>query len=150
MADKSDTKLIDSFTELSQNAKYLSGETPENISQRCLELCQQYLAGIWIKQKPNDIEVVRLTGGYNNQIYLCRINISKRESTDEPQEAVIRLYGFKYTLNLVEDDNRFNEPLVSALVSEHNLGPKVLGLFDEGQIFKYYQVYINHIIINLN
>src|SRR5882757_4406784 len=106
MTDNSVINLKANISELLQNAEYLSGETPENIKERCLELCQKYLAGVWIKQKPNNIEVSQLTGGYSNQIYLCQITDCNKEPTNEPKEVVIRLYGYSIALNMFEDNKR--------------------------------------------
>ena len=118
------------------------GSTPDDIDDKCLQLCKDYLGGTWLKVTTNEIVVNRLSGGLTNQIYYCAINEDKR-TTDakEAQEVVIRFYQDKH-FNTIDNltDERLPDTVIGLLVSENGLGPKILGIFDGGQIQKYYKV----------
>ncbi|CAG2100035.1 unnamed protein product [Medioppia subpectinata] len=124
------------------------GETPEDINERCLELCKEYLADNWRQQTVDTISVRRITGGRSNQLYYCGITSPSIEST-VAQEVVIRLYGKKWWNNMNRDGSkritdmnseRLSDVIISLMVSEKNLGPKIYGLFDSGQIQQFYHV----------
>ncbi|CAG2100034.1 unnamed protein product [Medioppia subpectinata] len=124
------------------------GETPEDIKERCLELCKEYLSDNWRQQTVDTISVRRITGGLSNQLYYCGITSPSIEST-VAQEVVIRLYGSKWFNNLNTEGNeritdmrseRLSDVITSLMVSEHNLGPKIYGLFDGGQIQHFYHM----------
>ena len=115
-------------------------ETPEDIKEKCLKLCQDYLFGNWRRQTLDTIEVRRISGGLTNQLYYCSI-IEKTAEEDVPQEVVIRLYGRKY-FDSCENDGyeRLSDVVIGLMVSETNLGTKIYGVFEEGQIQKFYKV----------
>jgi len=119
----------------------LRGTTPENIKQRCYDLCKDYLAGVWLKVEIDQIEVKRLSGGFTNQLYYCAISKPIKSNNDEPQEVAIRLYGGKHFNNLDCGQNeRLTDVIIALLVSQCKLGPKIFGLFEDGQIQQYYKV----------
>ena len=126
----------------------IRGETPEDIKERCLQLCRDYLAHNWIQQTVDSIQVRRITGGLSNQLYYCGVNEPSLTST-APQEVAIRLYGNKLYNNMTGDANeklndrsseRLSDVITSLMLSETQLGPKIYGLFEDGQIQHYYQV----------
>ena len=126
------------------------GTTPKGIEEKCIELCRQYLSGVWLKVTIDDIKVERLTGGLTNQLYYCGINEDKQISgTKEPKEVAILLYGNKtfnhFDNEVKQTDERLTDTIIALLVSESGLGPKIYGLFEGGQIQKYYKV-INSLI----
>ena len=126
---------------------HVRGQDVPDIEQKCLSLCQKYFSGIWSELTVDDIEVKRLTGGMSNIIYLCNAVHSKAQNVNEPKEVVIRFYGVKYdwSLGYNTDNDRLNDGVVGLLASEIGLGAHVYGLFNEGQIQKYYPV-LNDII----
>src|SRR4051812_4132126 len=69
------------------------GETPPDIKERCLKMCQDYLSGVWSEQTIDTIEVRRISGGFCNQMYYCGLI---ERSGEVPQEVVVRFYGPKY------------------------------------------------------
>ena len=140
MADNLTTDSLAKVSDLGPNSTFLNGETPKDIQQICLNVCQKYLSGIWRKQTEDSIEVTRLTGGNINQIYLCRIIDGNKIDTNQPKEVIVRLYGTKYKVFNSETLSRFNDHIIAALISELNLGPKVYGVFEQGQLLKYYKV----------
>ena len=118
------------------------GKTPEDIKHKCFQLCRAYLGGIWLKLTVDQIQVKRLNGGLTNQLYYCAINEDKQSSAaKEPKEVAIRLYAAKHFNNYEETTNeRLTDTVIALLVSENGLGPKIYGLFEEGQIQSYYKV----------
>ncbi|CAG2183742.1 unnamed protein product, partial [Oppiella nova] len=80
-------------------------------------------------------------------LYYCGVNEPSLTST-APQEVAIRLYGNKWYNNLNSDGNerskdrrseRLSDVITSVMLSETQLGPKIYGLFEDGQILHYYQ-----------
>ncbi|CAG2181819.1 unnamed protein product, partial [Oppiella nova] len=73
-----------------------------------------------------------------NQLYYC--GIAEHSATSSaPQEVAVRLYGPKYFNNTDHEGNeRLKDTIISLMISENKLGPKVYGLFEHGQILKYY------------
>ena len=124
------------------------GRTPDGIKDICFQLCADYLGGVWSQVSIDDIHVKRLSGGLTNQLYYCALNEDLRNSdTTEPQEVVLRLYEAKHFNNMDNEGNeRLSDTIISVLVSEYNLGPKIYGLFESGQILKYYKVLYNCMI----
>ncbi|XP_054157311.1 uncharacterized protein LOC128955663 [Oppia nitens] len=116
----------------------MRGKTPEDIKEQCLQLCQDYIAGDWIRQTVETIEVKRITGGLTNQLYKCSI-ITPEANTTVTNIVAIRIYGIKWTENNVYEDNaRLSDIIVSVMVSEKKLGPKLLGIFNGGEISYFY------------
>ena len=124
------------------------GEDVPDIEQKCLSLCQKYLSGIWSELTVDDIEVKRLTGGMSNINYHCKALQSKSKDSNEPKEVVVRFYGARYDWSLGSEplNDRLMDGVVALLASEKGLGPHVYGIFNEGQIQKYYPV-LNDIIL---
>ena len=52
-------------------------------------LCQTYLSNYWLSLSLKDIEVLRLTGGMNNQIYRFKALTTNGVNDNETQEVVI-------------------------------------------------------------
>ncbi|CAG2177122.1 unnamed protein product, partial [Oppiella nova] len=117
------------------------GDTPQDIKERCFDLCHDYLGGVWRRVNIDDIEVKRLSGGLTNQLYYCALNEDHRKLvTTEPKEVAIRLYLEKHFNNTDHEGNeRLTDVIIALIMSEKNLGPKIYGLFEGGQIQKYYQ-----------
>ena len=122
----------------------VSGGTPKDIEEKCLNLCKDYLSGNWCQQTIETVEVRRITGGLLNQLYY--IGIRKPDNNSNiPQETAIKFYGdFRPNFNSEEEDNnsRLKDQIISLLFSERNIGPKIYGIFENGQIQKFYKVYI--------
>ncbi|XP_054157305.1 choline/ethanolamine kinase-like [Oppia nitens] len=123
-----------------EKIELINGETPHDIKHRCLKLCQQYLAGNWLQQTVDTIKVKRLTGGLTNQLYYCGIDKQSDDLQETPNEVAIRLYGPKDILiSDSEENERLSEVVVSLMVSQNKLGPKIYGIFDGGQIQAFYK-----------
>ncbi|XP_054157293.1 choline/ethanolamine kinase-like [Oppia nitens] len=113
------------------------GQTIDNFKQKCYELCQQYLGGIWLNTTIDEVEVRRLSGGLTNQLYYCAINKTTGNTSgdDIPHEVVVRFYQEKH----FSENERMSDTVIAVLISGNNLGPKLYGIFPGGQIQKYYQ-----------
>ena len=126
-----DMKSIDEldFSELHKMSK---GKTPDDIQEKCLNLCKDYLSGNWTQQTVNTIEVRRITGGICNQLYYCGIK-DPDQSEAVPQVVVFRFAPSK--------TSGISDNIITSLIfSEKNLGPKIYGVFSDGLIQKYYKV----------
>ena len=118
----------------------IRGKTPHDISEKCLKLCKEYLAGNWIQQTLDTIEVRRVSGGMTNQLYYCGI-LSPSGTSTVPQEVALRFYGEKYFNKFdQESKERLTDVIISLLISESRLGPKIYGIFEGGQIQHFYKV----------
>ena len=119
---------------------WIRGVTPEDIKERCLQLCSDYLGSVWTNLSVDQIVVNRLTGGLTNQLYYCGIDDKQRDGNEEHVwEVAVRLYGPKHFNN--EDKNeRLSDIIIGLILSEQNLGPKLYGLFENGEIIKFYKV----------
>ena len=140
-------KNIKSMDELDFNkVELIRGETSEDISDKCLKLCQDYLAGDWINQTLDTIQVKRVSGGLTNQLYHCAIT-TPNVSSKTPQEVAVRLYGPKYWEPTgTEGNERLPDVIICTMISQNKLGPHVYGMFEGGQILKYYKVRDNSLI----
>lgn len=137
MSDSGDITELD-FSKL----KFERGKTPDDIKQQCFKLCQDYLAGAWLRVGLEHIQCTRLSGGLTNQLYYCAINDDRRASDDSAsQEVAIRLYSPKHFNNYDETANeRLTDTVIALMVSDNGIGPKIYGIFEGGQIQGYYKV----------
>ena len=146
-------EVLKGFTDLKsmeefdiQKFEMIRGQTPKDVEAICLQYCKDYLSGNWTQQTVDTITVKRITGGMINQIYHCAIN-DPDHSQSVPQEVVVKLYGIvNEALAEFVDKTRLNDLIISLIFSEKNIGPKVLALFEQGQILKYYKVRQNHLL----
>ena len=136
--------MVESAKEASELAKFMNklkdktkGDDQNDIDNKCLDVCQTYLAGDWLNINTKDIEVKRLTGGMTNQIYQCKaIN-----NCYDVEDVVIRLYGEKYDLKTFEKEcPTFYDGIVALLVSMEKIGPHIYGVFEQGQVMLWYKV----------
>lgn len=122
------------------------GETPADISKRCLEVVKVYLAGSWLNAtSEEDITVTRITGGLTNQIYRVQLKDSvprtDSEDGDIATDVAIKFYMAKLIANFnVEDGERLSDTIVLTILSELGLGPKVYGIFKDGFVQEYVDV----------
>jgi hypothetical protein len=114
------------------------GETPVDIRGKCLRLCQEHLGGVWLEQTIDTIQLRRISGGLTNQLYYCSVAQPSAEAV-VPEEVAIRLYGLKY-INNEEENERLTDVITALMVSDMGLGPKIYGIFEQGQIQAFYKV----------
>ena len=122
----------------------IRGQTPTDIKEKCLKLCKDYLSGNWSEQTIDSIEVRRVTGGLVNQLYYCGIT-KPNTNAEVPQEVAIRLYGEISFLGA--EEGRIRDTVIALVFSQNKLGPQIYGLFEGGQIQRFYKVfYISFIL----
>ncbi|CAG2102573.1 unnamed protein product [Medioppia subpectinata] len=135
--------IIISFVVTYDSNVWQRGITPADINEKCLRLCADYLGGVWLKLTTDDIDIKIISGGFTNQLYYCGLNEDTRRSVgvgDEPQEVTIKLYQNKYFNNSGDEENeRLSDTIIAQITSDRHLGPKIYGLFQSGQIMKYYR-----------
>ncbi|CAG2102429.1 unnamed protein product [Medioppia subpectinata] len=127
-----DIKTIEEFD--LDKVVLIQGETPPDIVDTCLKYCKEYLSDNWIKQTVDTIECKRLSGGMTNQLYYVAIREPSLTST-APQEVVIRIYGSKH----FNTNERLTDVIIALMVGDINLGPKIYGVSEWGQILHYHK-----------
>lgn len=126
---------------------FIRGETPSNIQEKCLKLCQMYIGKQWNNvTSPESIKVSRITGGLSNQLY--RVQLKEQNITETHAEnlydVTVKIYQPKIPKCYEpEDGERLNDTIVLTLISQIGLGPKVYGIFNDGVI----QAFHKHSIV---
>ena len=143
--------FLEIFAKLGDD-ELIRGETPANLEQRCLELCQSYIGGSWLGAKDVEhVEVKRITGGLTNQLYKVVLKdsvlrVSNGVYPDEPSVVAVKLYQEKHMKNYSEQDaERLNDIIVLTIMSEAGLSPKVYGIFGDGFIQAFVEVSLNNV-----
>ncbi|RNA14177.1 choline kinase alpha isoform X2 [Brachionus plicatilis] len=107
-------------------------------------VCREYLSGAWKNIDYDDFMVERISGGLSNYLYKCEVKIEKfNQVNNEPCKILLRLYGenhHKHSSILLKDI------IVSAIMSDHHLGPKLYGIFPNGRL----EEFINAASMNQN
>ena len=69
------------------------------------------------------------SGGLTNKLFRCRLSLSSTDA--EPTDILLRIFG-----ELVQSSTEalLNNTVVTALLSERRLGPKLHAVFDGGRI----------------
>jgi len=69
-------------------------------------------------------------------LYICSLPDTHKPIGDEPRDALLRLYG----QTIDGDDYKVTNSLITMLLSERRLGPKLYGVFAGGRIEEYIPV----------
>ena len=77
------------------------------------------------------------SGGYSNQLDYCSLPDKVQSLNGEPRDVVIRFYGQP---NNDGDDYKVTNSLITMLLSERRLGPKLYGVFAGGRLEEYIPV----------
>ncbi|ULT93854.1 hypothetical protein L5515_010540 [Caenorhabditis briggsae] len=101
----------------------ISGE----ILFRARFLCAKYLGGAWRKVKIEDFRIRAITGGMSNLLFLVELPAKIQPTQMEPEKALLRVHCQS------DIDQLLSESVVFTLLSERNLGPKMLGVFPGGR-----------------
>lgn len=119
------------------------GTTPTNIEQRCLALCQEFIGEVW-NQIPdaNGVNVTRISGGLANQLY--RVQARNEDLRALPNaDVAIKIFMPKRMVKSEgekRDNERLNDAVVTTVLSQVGLGPKVFGISTEAIVQTYYEV----------
>lgn len=95
-------------------------------------ICREYLGGQWKGIDFDDLFVERISGGLSNYLYKCEINRERFQMSDsEPSKILLRLYGENHNSNSLIS---LKDVMVSAMLSDFKLGPKLYGFFPLGRL----------------
>ncbi|EJD75149.1 hypothetical protein LOAG_17655 [Loa loa] len=95
------------------------------------QLCASYLGGIWTTVSCQQICITTPRGGFNNKIFVVELPNGIKAKCNEPKKVILRIYG-----NLNER-YELSEGIISAILSERYLGPRLLGIFPGGRFEEY-------------
>lgn len=73
--------------------------------------------------------------GRCNRVFRCKLT---EKSTKAQKDLLIRLYGTEYSTQV--ETNREKEVLVCYIASQHEIGPRILGIFQGGRIEEFIPV----------
>ncbi|CAG2100169.1 unnamed protein product, partial [Medioppia subpectinata] len=79
-----------------------------------------------------EYDIPHIFGGYINQIYCCSLPKGREPVANEPRHVLLRLYGIGTTIP--GDDYKVTDSLITMLLSERGLGPKLYGVFPGGRL----------------
>ena len=116
-----------------------------NVRNKCLLHCKQFLGGIWCEVSPSDVKVDKIDGGVSNLMYRCLISpdiVPNRFG--QTTEVAVKLYEPKNSILFDNDRMVLNDQIVSYVMSRNKIGPRILGLFPDGQILQFIKVIFNH------
>ncbi|CAG2107954.1 unnamed protein product [Medioppia subpectinata] len=102
------------------------------MKKKGLDICQKFLHGQWENITTNEIIVKPISGGYSNQIYYCSLPEGREPVVNEPKHVLLRMYGIGTTIP--GDDYKVTDSLITLLLSERGLGPKLYGVFPGGRL----------------
>ena len=87
------------------------------------------------------------SGGLSNLLYLCSLPSTHTPVTGEPSQVLLRMYGQL----LDKNDTKITDSVITMLLSERNLGPKLYGIFPGGRLEEYIPVsnYLYNIFFNI-
>ncbi|CAL2036821.1 unnamed protein product [Caenorhabditis brenneri] len=112
-------ELINLFSKLS--------EDPSLVRRKALEYGSNYLGGDWKTLSENEVNVVQMTGGQSNLLYLVTASPGKISSESTPSCFLIRLH-------CQQESQVFTDTVVFSIMSERGLGPKLYGFFPGGRL----------------
>jgi hypothetical protein len=123
-----------------EDSNLLRGATPDDIKHKAHKLCCEYLAGAWLRITADQMVLSRISGGFTNQLYYCGLPDGVKTISDEPREIALRLYGPKHFGTWDEGSERFTDSVCTIIMSDIKVGPKIYGVFPQGEIQEYYRV----------
>ncbi|CAG2110563.1 unnamed protein product, partial [Medioppia subpectinata] len=102
-----------------------------NVPRYALDICKRFITGQWENITSDEIVVKQLSGGFTNQIYHCSLPEGREPVANEPRHVLLRLYGIGTTIP--GDNYKVTDTLITLLMSERGLGPKLYGVFPGGR-----------------
>lgn len=72
----------------------------------------------------------------SNYLYLCSLPATHTPLNGEPNQVMLRMYGQLMDGN----DSKVTDSVITMLLSERNLGPKLYGIFPGGRLEEYIPV----------
>ena len=96
------------------------------------------------------------SGGLSNHLYYCGLPEQVKPRGREPSEVLLRLFGKHLQKNSDSESSEYFiaamvlENVIFTLLSERNLGPKLMGVFAGGRLEEFIQVCRLYIFCNIN
>ncbi|KAJ6218794.1 hypothetical protein RDWZM_004606, partial [Blomia tropicalis] len=100
---------------------------------KAYEICRKYLSGEWNNISSDDMVFKTVSGGLSNLLYYCSLPSTHTPVTGEPSQVLLRMYGQL----LEKNDTKITDSVITMLLSERNLGPKLYGIFPGGRLEEY-------------
>jgi choline/ethanolamine kinase len=98
------------------------------------QLCAKYLSGAWHSAAADTFTMTEISGGLTSKLYRCRLSLPPVDS--EPTDVLFRVHG---EVLLASSDILLNNTIVTALLAERGLGPKLYAVFPGGRIEEFVQ-----------
>lgn len=99
------------------------------ILKKAIELGSDFICGGWNSIEINEVEVIQITGGQSNLIYLAS---SKSDKIVYPTPSC-----FLIRIHCQPSTQVFTDTVVFSIMSERGLGPKLYGFFPGGRLEEY-------------
>jgi choline/ethanolamine kinase len=80
--------------------------------------------------------LVPFSGGLSNFLFYCSLPSTHTPLSQEPSQVLLRMYGQLHDGN----DLKITDSVITMLLSERNLGPKLYGIFPGGRLEEYIPV----------
>ncbi|KII66070.1 Choline/ethanolamine kinase [Thelohanellus kitauei] len=109
-----------------------TGMIYQDIKPRTLNWCKKFLSGTWSTCTVDDFEIEQIKGALSNYIYVVKLKDHILTEKHEHRSAILRLYG-----EISGSHEKFYEILTFNMLSERNLGPRLLGAFKHGRLEQY-------------
>lgn len=110
-----------------------TSESSTQMRDRAYEICRKYLSGEWNKISSDDMIFKTVSGGLSNLLYYCSLPATHTPVTGEPSQVLLRMYGQL----LDRYDTKITDSVITMLLSERKLGPKLYGIFPGGRLEEY-------------
>ncbi|CAG2100172.1 unnamed protein product [Medioppia subpectinata] len=101
------------------------------MKNKAYDMCQQYLSGQWDHITRDEMVFKTIRNG-SNDLYYCSLSEDREPVANEPKHVLLRLYGIGTTIP--GDDYKVTDSLITMLLSERGLGPKLYGVFPGGRL----------------
>ncbi|CAG9535588.1 unnamed protein product [Cercopithifilaria johnstoni] len=95
------------------------------------QLCASYLGGIWTIVSDQEIRIAVQRGGFNNKVFTVEMPKGIKAVCNEPEKAILRIY------ENIDEDCELPQGIISAILAERHLGPRLLGVFPGGRFEEY-------------
>ncbi|KAH9418669.1 hypothetical protein DERP_003995 [Dermatophagoides pteronyssinus] len=110
-----------------------TSESSTQMRDQAYEICRKYLSGEWNKISSDDMIFKTVSGGLSNLLYYCSLPATHTPVTGEPSQVLLRMYGQL----LDRYDTKITDSVITMLLSERKLGPKLYGIFPGGRLEEY-------------
>lgn len=97
-----------------------------------LNLCKDYLFGIWKQINIDDFDIYRPNGGVSNYLFKCELtNPNLKLKSNEPSKIFVRIYGENHHKDV---PNMIKDIVIQSTMSDFKFGPKLHAIFPSGRL----------------